>query len=118
MRVIIAGGRDFDDFGFLKFNCDLYLEDSEDNQIEIVSGKCSGADKLGERYAALKGFKVKEFPANWHVHGKKAGPLRNKEMAEYADMLIAFWDGKSKGTGGMIKLAEERNLIVHVIYYV
>jgi hypothetical protein len=53
---------------------------------------------------------VKEFPANWVEHGRAAGPIRNGQMADYADALIAVWDGKSKGTGNMINQARENRL--------
>ena len=112
-KVIIAGSRDFSDFQLLYSKCEEILESQTD--IEIVSGTARGADKLGEHYASLKGHSVAKFPADWDKHGKAAGYVRNKEMAEYADMLIAFWDGESRGTGHMINLATEKGLDVHVI---
>jgi hypothetical protein len=116
MKVIIAGGRGFSDFQLMNSKCnEVLLESGED--IEIVSGTAKGADKMGEHYASIRGFGVKQFPANWGSHGKAAGYIRNKDMADYADMLIAFWDGESKGTQHMINLARERNLTVHVIKY-
>lgn len=116
MKVIIAGGRGFSDFQLMNSKCnEVLLESGED--IEIVSGTAKGADKMGEHYASIRGFGVKQFPANWGSHGKAAGYIRNKDMADYADMLIAFWDGESKGTQHMINLARERNLVVHVIKY-
>lgn len=114
MRVIIAGSRSFSDYDFLREVCDKYLKELD--CVEIVSGRANGADTLGERYAKEKGFQIKQFPANWDL-GKKAGYLRNKEMAEYADGLIAFHDGISKGTKHMIDLAKERNLKIRVINF-
>lgn len=114
-RVIIAGGRDFDDFRFLCKKCMAKLQNKQD--VIIVSGTANGADKLGEKFANFMGYEIKQFPANWDEFGKRAGYLRNKEMAEYADALIAFWDGKSKGTKHMIDLAKEKNLKVVVYYY-
>lgn len=114
-RVIIAGGRDFDDFRFLCKKCMFKLQDKTD--VVIVSGAANGADKLGEKFAKFMGYEIKQFPANWDEFGKSAGYRRNKEMAEYADALIAFWDGKSKGTKHMIDLARERNLKVIVYHY-
>lgn len=55
------------------------------------------------------------FPANWAEFGKYAGYIRNYDMGKNADMLIAFWDGKSKGTSHMIDIAERLNLIIHKI---
>jgi hypothetical protein len=115
MKVIIAGGRTFNDYNLLYQKCDKAL--SMQKEVEIVSGTANGADKLGEKYANEKGFKIKQFPANWDSHGKSAGYIRNEEMAKYADALIAFWDGKSKGTKHMIDLAKRYNLKVKVIIF-
>jgi len=112
MKVIIAGSRNFNDYNLLKSSCDNLL--TQFTNIEIVSGTARGADKLGERYAREKGYSIKEFPANWSL-GKSAGYIRNDEMAKYADMLIAFWDGTSKGTKHMIDLANKRGIKVVVI---
>lgn len=115
MKVIIAGGREFSNFQLMFEKCEEILKDFE--SVEIVSGTARGADKMGEHYASLKLFEVKKFPADWNKFGKAAGYVRNKEMADYADVLIAFWDGKSKGTASMIDLAKERNLDVHIVNY-
>lgn len=115
MRVIIAGGRAFDDYDLLCSKCDTVL--SEQSDIEIVSGTARGADTLGERYANERGYRIKQFPADWNKYGKRAGYLRNEQMALYADALIAFWDGESKGTKHMIELAKKHGLKVKVIQY-
>ena len=115
MKIIIAGTRDFSDYPLMKEECDRILQEYED--IEIVSGGARGADKMGEFYAKERGYPVKLFPADWNRLGKSAGYARNKQMAQYADALIAFWDGKSSGTNHMINLAKENNLDVHVIKY-
>jgi hypothetical protein len=115
IKVIIAGGRNFDDFNKLCQVCEEFLQDQ--NDIEIVSGAYKGADLLGERYAAERHHPIKQFPANWCRYGKSAGHKRNIEMAAYADALIAFWDGKSKGTKHMIELATLIGLKVKVVYF-
>ena len=117
MKVIIAGSRDFDDYELLKVKCDYYLSNSLDTQIEIVSGTARGADSLGEQYAIDKGYKITKFPADWNQYGKSAGYVRNKQMAEYSDCLICFWDGKSSGTKHMIDLAKSYNLKTKVVIY-
>ena len=114
MKVIIAGGRDFSDYEKLKSFCDETLSDKTD--IEIVSGKAKGADSLGEQYAKEKNYPVKEFPADWKL-GRGAGYIRNTQMANYSDMLICFWDGKSKGTKNMIDTARNKSLYVYVCRY-
>jgi len=114
-KVIIAGGRDFSDYDLLSDKCDYYL--AEKTNVEVVSGGAKGADKLGERYSKEKNLPVKIFLADWATLGKRAGFVRNEEMAEYADALIAFWDGDSKGTKHMIDIAKEKGLSVKVVEY-
>lgn len=114
-KCIIAGGRDFNNYDWLKEVCDKILANKEN--VEIVSGAAYGADLLGEKYAKERGYKLKRFPAQWEEHGKSAGYIRNTEMAEYADALIAFWDGQSKGTMHMINIAEEKGLLARVKKY-
>lgn len=115
MRIIVAGGRDFKNYDILKDKCDNILHNLE--FVEIVSGTANGADNLGEKYAEEKGYPIKSFPADWDTHGKSAGYIRNKEMAEYADSLIAFWDGESRGTRHMIALAKKEGLKIRIIKY-
>jgi len=115
VKVIIAGGRGFNDYDLLCRKADKIL--SRQSEIEIVSGAARGADKLGERYADERGYPIKRFPADWGTFGKKAGYMRNEDMAEYADALIAFWDGTSKGTKHMIDIARNNDLKVRVITY-
>jgi hypothetical protein len=109
IKVIIAGGRDFDDYHRLCKVCDEILK--KYSNIEIVSGAYKGADLLGEKYAAERNYFIKQFPADWRRYGKSAGQKRNTVMANYADILIAFWDGKSKGTKNMIDLATQAGLV-------
>jgi len=115
VKVIIAGGRDFKDYDLLCRKADKIL--SRQSEIEIVSGAAKGADKLGERYAQERGYPIKRFPADWGTWGNRAGYLRNEEMAEYGDALIAFWNGTSKGTQHMINIAKKQDLMIRVITY-
>lgn len=128
LRVIIAGSRDFDDFPKLMNTCiDILFkitnQHSDLDKIRIVSGVARGADQLGEQYAKVAGYEVSRFPADWNGLGKKAGYVRNAEMAKYAmaggnyGVLIAFWDGKSKGTKHMIDLAKKNGLEVHIVKF-
>jgi len=116
MKLIIAGGREFNDYELLKEKLDNLLINNTDD-VEIVSGKARGADSLGEKYAKEKGYPVKEFPAKWNEYGKRAGYLRNEEMALYATHCVCFWDGESKGTKHMIDLAKKSNLNLRVVSY-
>lgn len=81
---------------------------------EVVSGGADGVDKIGEALAIDSNIPVKRFPADWSQYGKAAGPIRNRQMAAYADALIAVWDGKSRGTANMIKEAKKAGLTVYV----
>lgn len=111
MKVIIAGGRDVKDaFNLVSLatsHCGFEIT-------EVVSGGAKGVDEAGERWAILNDLPVKRFPADWAKNGKSAGPIRNRQMADYADALVAVWDGKSPGTENMINTAEKLMLQVYV----
>lgn len=118
-RVIVAGSRTFNDYNQLSEVLDKII--AEDEYIEFVSGGARGADSLCEQYAKEHGFKISIFPAEWDTYGRSAGMRRNADMAKYAaecnGMLIAFWDGQSRGTKGMIDLAYKYNIEVDIITY-
>lgn len=117
-RVIIAGGRDFNDYDILTKTCNNILKTIKTtHNVIIISGVANGADKLGERYGIEKEYTIEKYPADWDRDGKSAGYIRNSKMAEVADALIAFWDGKSKGTKHMINLAKSKDLKVRIINY-
>lgn len=117
-KVIIAGGRDFANYELLKTKCDYYLKDiSKTHQIIVVSGAAKGADKLGERYAQERGYAIDSHVADWDQFGKRAGYIRNEEMAKCSQALIAYYDGQSKGTGHMIDLAKKYNIVIRVVSY-
>ena len=117
-RVIIAGCRDFYNYVTLKERCEYYLQNKmKTHNVIIVSGHATGADSLGEKFAADHNLKCELYPADWERHGRAAGPIRNEEMAEVSDALIAFWDGKSRGTRSMIEIARRKGLQVAVVRY-
>lgn len=118
MKTIIAGGRDFKDDTLMHNILKNITNITEVTEVtEVVCGGAKGADALGKVWAHNNNIPVKMFPAVWDRYGKSAGYTRNVQMADYADCLIAFWDGKSKGTMHMIKEAKKRKLICHVIMY-
>jgi hypothetical protein len=80
----------------------------------VVSGTARGVDQLGEQWAEDRHLLVHRYPADWDRYGKRAGYVRNKEMAENADALVAVWDGISRGTKHMIDLARWLGLPVYV----
>lgn len=115
-RVIVAGGRDFTNYNGLAASLDYLLKNIND-EIVVVCGMARGADRLGERYAKEHGYKIRYFPADWDIDGKAAGFIRNVKMAENADALVAFWDGKSAGTKHMIETAQSKGLAVRIKRY-
>lgn len=87
------------------------------HNVIVISGHASGADSLGEKFAADHNLQCELFPADWEHHGKAAGPIRNAEMADASDALIAFWDGQSRGTKSMIDLAKRKGLQVAIVRF-
>ena len=115
MRIIIAGSRSFQDYILLKTTMDKLVKKIK-AEITILSGGAYGADKLGELWARVNNYPIKLYLPDWEV-GRKAGPLRNEEMAKNADGLVAFWDGRSEGTKDMIELAKKYKLKIKVILF-
>ena len=89
----------------------LCLHRLVDDIVEVVSGGAAGADREGEKWAAGWGLPVKKFPADWKMHGKAAGPIRNREMAQYADAVALFPGGK--GTADMFNEATKAGLMIY-----
>lgn len=87
------------------------------NPQEIVSGCAAGIDSLGREWAAEWWIPVVFFYPEWELYGKAAGPIRNQQMAEYADALLAVWDGKSRGTKDMIDKMTKMGKPVYVHRY-
>jgi len=110
MKVIIAGARNISDQAIIF----AAVASSPFVITEVVSGCAKGVDIQGEFWAARAGLPCKRFPADWNGLGIKAGPLRNQQMADYADALIAIWDGESPGTKDMIRRAEAKQLPVFI----
>lgn len=81
----------------------------------IVSGGARGTDTLAERFAEEKGYKKEIHYAKWHLLGPCAGYLRNHAVVNDADMVVAFWNGISKGTRHVINIAKRDCSRVHVI---
>ena len=126
-RVIVAGGRKFNDYDALKRVLDEWKKSKrfkDGDKVTIVCGCADGADDLGRKCGFENKLEVKEYPANWNLLGKAAGILRNKEMAKFASeseskdgILFAFWNGKSRGTKNMIDTAIQYGLPVTICSY-
>lgn len=110
-RVLVAGSRTIQDFELVKRT----IEESGYHIKELVSGVANGPDRLGLRYANQRNIPVKEFPADWEQYGNRAGMIRNGLMAEYADILIAIWDGESVGTLDMINRMKKLGKPVYLV---
>lgn len=116
-RVIIAGGRDYDDGRIVKTTMQKLFPNPQDQIDYVISGNARGADLAGELWAHANAVPVMLIPAQWGAHGKSAGPIRNASMAKRGTYLVAFWDGKSKGTKNMIDMATKAGLEIHVERY-
>ncbi len=121
IKIAIVGGRDFINYDMLCDKMDwvrsnLKKRDSSVT-IETLDGGAMGADELGKKWAEANGLKVHHHPADWKKHGNSAGPIRNREMAQEADIVVAFWDEQSPGTGHMIKTSKELGKMVIVQKY-
>lgn len=110
MKTIIAGSRSISNPTLIQ----AAITASSFHITEVVSGCARGVDVLGEQWAQKHNIPIKYFPADWNTFGKSAGYRRNEQMAQYAQTLIAIWDGTSKGTQHMINLANKYNLLVYV----
>lgn len=111
MKTIIAGSRSITNYDDVLG----IVADSGFVITEVVSGRAKGVDRIGEQIANdYNILPIKEFPADWDRYSLAAGKLRNAQMAEYADALIAIWDGYSKGTRDMIDRAKRRGLKVYI----
>lgn len=110
MKTIIAGSRNIVDQEIIE----KAVHESKFQITEVVEGGAKGVDTLARIWAEENRLPVREFKAEWRKYGKRAGPIRNRAMAEYADALIAIWDGNSRGTLNMIETAKKLDLKVFI----
>lgn len=118
---LVVGSRTFHDYDLLCGKLDFMLQ-NQGGKIIIVHGGGKGADMLAERYAKYRAYDEIVFPADWKKYGKKAGYIRNREMHEFISHfkkrgVVAFWDGKSKGTAHSFELAKEFNNDIKVVRF-
>jgi hypothetical protein len=109
MKVIVAGSRDWYDYETVV----QAIEESGFTITELVSGGARGVDRFGEQYAGENEIPIKQFIPDWSK-GRSAGIRRNGDMADYADALVAVWNGESKGTKNMIDRMRKKGKPVHV----
>lgn len=117
-KLIVAGGRDFGNLDLLE-RVLIAIADVElaDKEVSIVSGMAKGADALAYMFAHKHNIQCYEFHAQWRRYGKAAGFKRNEEMGQFADSLLAFWDGYSPGTGHMVNYMSGLGKPVIVVGY-
>ncbi|MBQ4591287.1 MAG: DUF2493 domain-containing protein [Clostridia bacterium] len=107
MKVAVIGSR-----GITVPDLTPYLPE---NTTEIVSGGAKGADSCAKEYALARGIPLTEFLPDYRRYGRGAPLKRNLQIIEYADLVLAFWDGQSRGTGHAIDLCGKTGKPVRVI---
>lgn len=112
MNLVICGTRTFTDFE--EFQIILNNMGWDFKEITIISGGARGADTLAEKFSTVHRIPFIKMPALWNQLGKGAGLIRNEQMAKKADVVVAFWDGKSKGTRDMIDRSLNKGVETHV----
>ena len=118
IKIIIAGGKDFKDKeNLIEIEMTQLCQDYDLEDIVVISGGEKGADSEGEKFAREFNTNLWIFPAQWAVLGKSAEYKRNKMMTDNADVLLAFWDGQSKGTRHMINIAKQKGLKLRILNY-
>lgn len=111
VAVAVVGSRSFSDYGLL-------CERLSDIPIgRLVSGGAAGADSLVEQYAKDNGIDILVIKPDWQRHGRGAGFIRNKIIVDTSDMVVAFWDGASRGTKDSMDHAEKTGKRLVVIKY-
>jgi hypothetical protein len=117
VQIAVVGSRSFNTYNILEEKLDTLLKEKkiDDKRIVIVSGGANGADTLAEFYAQNKGYDKLIFEADWEKYGKSAGFRRNETIVENADIVVAFWDGQSRGTKDTIDKARDKGIETIII---
>lgn len=113
MKILVCGGRDYDDYDRLEDELNLLWRVHGD--FTVISGMARGADSLAVRYAEDYDCPLEKFPADWDTHGRSAGYIRNQQMLDEGkpDLVVAFPGGR--GTENMIKIARKAGVEVYKI---
>lgn len=117
MKLAIVGSRNFNDYDKFLDGIFLLIAGSSGMWDKIISGGAKGADLLAKRYADYYGVDYVEFPADWDKFGKSAGFRRNQQIVDACDMVLAFWDGKSRGTADTIVKARIAKKPTFIVYF-
>ena len=115
MKLAVVGGRTFNDYERLEIILNSLIDSY--GFTTIVSGGAQGADTLAAKFANEHNMmKIIHLP-NWDLHGKSAGFIRNRDIINDSDMVLACWDGLSRGTSNSIALAKEQKKNTLILYY-
>jgi hypothetical protein len=120
MRVLVCGSRNWANIELIRETLvKECLDDKEfgPHDCTVIDGCAHGADALGYTCAMELGCNTHRFPADWNKYGKAAGMIRNKQMLVEGkpDLVLAFWDGVSRGTKNMIELAQKAGVPVKIV---
>ena len=112
MRVLVCGGRDFDNYNLLVDTLTGLLGQYAPKDVIFISGRARGADRLGERFAKTNNCELLVFPADWDKFGKGAGHIRNQQMIDEGkpDLVVAF--PGNRGTADMVRRAKKAGIEV------
>jgi predicted Rossmann fold nucleotide-binding protein DprA/Smf involved in DNA uptake len=113
MNIAIVGSRSWKAAHVIRDTIDSLRLNHPD--LTIISGGARGVDRIAAAYARECGVAVVEYHADWRRHGRKAGPMRNREIVAAADEVIAYWDGTSAGTNNTIELARLKGIPVEIV---
>jgi len=103
MRLPVVGTRTFDGVDLIDAHLDRWRR--EHPSLTIVSGGARGADRLAAAYARRHHLELVQFRPDWSQHGRRAGAIRNRQIVDNADALVAFWDEQSPGTRITLEMA-------------
>jgi len=122
MRLAIVGGRDFNDEFLMAEHIAMFMaaytnEELKPPDVKVISGGAKGADSLGERFAKIYQVPVTVYKPNWKEYGRSAGFIRNQIIVDNCDMVLAFWDGRSRGTHDTINKAKKAKKPTFIVYY-
>ena len=117
MKLAIVGSRTFKDFSLMDYWVDILLPDKVYSGHTIISGGAKGADEMAEKIAKQSGTELIVFKPDWNKHGKSAGHMRNMDIISHSDQVLAFWDGKSKGTASSLSIAKFLKKPTVVVYF-
>jgi hypothetical protein len=119
MKLVVAGSRSLRKLGEIGYRITkegiAEAEETFGRKVtQIVSGRARGPDRFGEAWAIFRRISIKRFIPDWDRYGKRAGHIRNGEMADYGDAVLVLWDGESRGSEGMMRYCQANQIPIIV----